>query len=131
MRKMLCIILCGVILFLNCPVGYAAEATATEALIETRATNYFNMSVSAGGKSAASETIPLNEGETVRINASYVPSDAAVLVGLIGPDGIFHYLRVTGGNVDVTIEIDEAGQYRLAVMNSSAYTVRLSGYVCY
>ena len=54
---------------------------------------------------------------------------ANIAVGLIDSDGIFHYLTVTGGSVDVTIGIEERGEYRLAVKNNSVYALTISGYV--
>lgn len=61
----------------------------------------------------------------------YSPDDASVDIGLIDPDGIFHYFNVTDGTIDKTIEIAESGNYRLAVKNNSSKTVKISGFVKY
>ena len=77
------------------------------------------------------EKLGVEAGETVRIYATYSPDDASVDIGLIDPDGIFHYFNVTDGTIDKTIEIAESGNYRLAVKNNSSKTVKISGFVKY
>ena len=70
-------------------------------------------------------------GESVTINASYLPKTASVDFGLVDSDGIFHFVNVTGGSIDKTIRIKESGNYTFAVRNNSSSTIEVSGFVNY
>ena len=107
------------------------EARDVSETVIGRATNSFNMSIKAYGKGKANTAFPLEAGETVRIKASYTPFSAGVDFGLIDADGVFHYINVTNGSSDETIEIEERGKYTFAVRNNSGSTVKLSGFVKY
>ncbi len=39
--------------------------------------------------------------------------------GLVDPDGVFHYFNVTDGNIDKTIQVNENGNYILALQKVS------------
>ena len=80
---------------------------------------------------AKSQSFSLETGETVRINCSYSPESASVDFGLIAPDGYFYYERVTGGDINKAIQVDERGTYILAVRNNSSDTVSVVGFVHY
>lgn len=99
-------------------------------LASIRATGSFNMSIEAKSILKADKELPLDAGETVRINASYTP-DASVDFGLVDPDGVFHYFNATDGNIDETIEIEVSGNYVFAVRNNSSKTVKVSGFLNY
>lgn len=110
----------------------AAEAEQQELeLAFARATGQFDMEVPANTLASASTSFPLEAGETVTIKASYTPFSASVDFGLISPDGYFHYINVTGGSFDRTIEVEERGNYTFAIQNNSSRTIRVSGYVNY
>ena len=96
-----------------------------------RASGSFNMSVGAYRKTAADKVLALAAGETVRIRATYDPEDASLDFGLIDPEGIFHYINVTTGSIDETIEVPDSGNYTLAIQNNSGETVRVTGIVKY
>lgn len=96
-----------------------------------RATGQFNMEIPANTLASASTSFPLEAGETVTIKASYTPFSASVDFGLISSDGYFHYINVTGGSFDRTIEVEESGNYTFAIQNNSSNTIRVSGYVNY
>ena len=51
--------------------------------------------------------------------------------GLVGPDGVFHYVSAEDGNFDKTFEIPKRGNYRLGIKNNSGQTVKVSGFVRY
>ena len=67
----------------------------------------------------------------MRIRATYDPEDASLDFGLIDPEGIFHYINVTTGSIDETIEVPDSGNYTLAIQNNSGETVRVTGIVKY
>ena len=98
---------------------------------ELRATRHFGFSVKANGKYYIANVLSLEADETVRINATYSPTSASIYIGLVDENGKFYYACATNGQIDVTLESEERGDYRLAVVNNSANTVSISGYVYY
>ena len=131
-KRFVCLLL-SIMLSLGC---YATSVAAVELPQETgaaavRATGSFNMTLSSHTIKTASTSFPLESNEMVTIKASYSPFSASVDFGLIGPDGKFHYVRVTSGTVSQTIRINTSGNYTLAIRNNSSQTVRVSGFVNY
>lgn len=134
MRRIVCLAMVCVSIF-NCfcmNVG-AVDIAASKngASVVMRASGSFNMSVGAYERTAANTAFPLAARETVHIRANYAPEDASMDFGLIDPDGIFHYINVTTGTIDVTIEVPDNGNYTFAIRNNSGYTVKVSGLVRY
>lgn len=111
--------------------GIGKKASAVEEQMIMRASGSFNMNVGAHRKTAADTSFPLAAGETVHIRANYAPENASLDFGLIDPDGIFHYINVNTGSIDVTIEVPENGNYTFAIRNNSDETVKVSGIVRY
>ena len=107
-----------------------AKNSATVLAIE-RASGKFSMDIPAGTLSVADSSFPMEAGESVTIKASYTPFSASVDFGVIAPDGLFYSVNVTGGSVDQTFDIDERGDYTLAIRNNSTSTISISGYVNY
>ncbi len=95
------------------------------------ATNSFSMSIPANTKSLANSSFSLMAGETVTIKASYAPFDASVDFGLVDSEGVFHYINITSGSIDKTIQINKSGKYTLQVRNNSDGEVKVSGFVNY
>lgn len=108
-----------------------AIANEVAVLPVTRATGSFNIKVDANGRAAADTVFPLESGETVTIKASYSPFNASVDFGLVDSEGIFHYINVTDGSIDTTIQVDKRGNYTFAVRNNSSKVISVSGYVNY
>nr|WP_325298900.1 hypothetical protein [uncultured Dysosmobacter sp.] len=134
MRRIVCLVMVCVSIFnCFCMSAGAVDIAASEngAFVVMRASGSFNMSVGAYERTAANTTFPLAARETVHIRANYAPEDASMDFGLIDPDGIFHYINVTTGTIDVTIEVPENGNYTLAIRNNSGNTVKVSGFVNY
>lgn len=96
-----------------------------------RATDFFDMSVPAKSKAVANSSFPLAAWETVTIKASYSPFTASVDIGLVDPDGVFHYFNITDGSIDKTIQVNKSGDYILQVRNNSGVEVEVSGFVNY
>ncbi len=135
MKRVFCILLAGA-MSVSC---FCMRAGATgevdnykdAAFVMQRASGRFNMDVSAKKIAKASSSFPMEAGETVKINAVYSPDTASVDFGLLDSKGVFHYVNVTSGNINQTIEIEESGNYTLAVRNNSEKTVKVSGFVNY
>ena len=112
-----------------------AEATYDCAVVETdtimRATGFFEANVEPYSNTRGDEEFHLEEGETVRIYATYSPQNVCLDFGLIAPDGVFHYVSAEDGTIDTTIEVPESGNYRLGIRNNSGNTVKVSGFVKY
>lgn len=136
MKRLICAVLIFVMVFSNAYVCHAEEHTNEEDVINTgvytsRATGHLSFSVKSQGSHYIESMLSLEAGDTVRINATYSPGSASIYVGLIDQDGVFHYLNVSNGDINATFEIEESGEYKLAVMNNSAHKVNISGYVYY
>lgn len=136
MRRLICIVLAILIMFGNPCVSHAAQTLTTmvpnnDLVYSARATRYFSLGVKANGRSMVSQELSVDAGETIQINATYSPANAELQIGIVDENGQFRYARVTGGDVNITIEISERGSYRLAVRNNSTNAVSISGYVYY
>ncbi len=120
---------------LTSSLSVCAGAVGTEmdvgALSVERASGRFSMDIPADTLAKTNRTFSLEAGETITINASYSPSSASVDFGYLDPDGLFHFVTVTGGSVNYTFEVEERGSYTLAIRNNSSRTVSVSGYVNY
>lgn len=108
-----------------------AQQVETTGIMEMRATKDFSISIPAGASKGLKTSIPLASNEGVTIQAYYSPSDAAVDVGLISPDGVFHYVPKTGGHIDTTLTVDSPGDYKFAIRNNSSKTITVSGQIRY
>lgn len=104
--------------------GMVAEAAS-------RATEEFSISVPAGKVGKSKTAYSLEASESVTIKASYTPASAEIDVGLIDSKGIFHYVSVSGGSINKTIDISKRGSYYLAFRNNSDVSVKITGYVTY
>ena len=110
----------------------AAEVSAPEPeLAVARATGRFSQDIPANTIVQTSVKLPLERGETVTIRAVYSPEYADVDFGLVDPDGLFHYINVTDGSVDTSIEVDQRGTYTFAICNNSSFPISVSGYINY
>lgn len=136
MRKILCLVLACVVSFgCFCTNTGAADVPTLENTPEEtvimRASGSFNISVGAYKKTVADTAFPLAAGETVRIRANYAPEDVSMDFGLVDLEEVFHYINVTSGSIDATIEVPENGNYTFAIKNNSGYTVKVAGFVNY
>ena len=141
MHKIFCIVIAAAaIMCCLCLSAGAVETEWTDVSYDShkvnpttilRASGSFDKSLKPYSRSQGDTDFPLEAGETVRIYATYSPSDASLDIGLVGPDGIFHYVSAEGGTFDKTFEIPERGNYRLGIKNNSGRTVSVSGFVKY
>lgn len=131
-KKVFCLLMALILSAVFCCTSVsAAEVKIEENLVVTRATGSFSMTLSSNTLKKASTSFPLESGEVVTIKASYSPFSASVDFGLIGPDGAFHYVRVSNGTISQEITINTSGNYTFAVRNNSSQTVKVSGFVNY
>ena len=136
MKRLICAVLIFVTVLGNASVCYAEEyPEAVEKkyveLCELRASGHFSFSVKEQGTYYVANVLSLEVGDTVRINATYSPTSSSIYIGLVDTNGKFYYTRATNGQVDITIEVQKRGEYRLAVVNNSTNAVSISGYVYY
>ena len=115
------------------PAGAADVRNTSEFIVEadwSRATSEFNTKIASGKSAVTRNELPLESGETVRINASYTP-DGSVDFGLVDADGKFYYINVQSGSIDKTIQISKRGNYKLKIRNNTSSTVSVTGYIRY
>lgn len=134
LKRRICMALVGAVM-MSCFSGSALALTkSTESVVVfsiQRATNRFNVTVPGKSWMEADSGFSLGAEERVTITASYLPRTASVDFGLIGPDGVFHYVSATGGTIDKSIQVDERGIYTLAIRNNSSNAIDVSGFVNY
>lgn len=138
MRRFLCMVLTGAVMIGCLCTGAGAvdaniisgEYETTETAI-TRATRNFNCTIKKNKSVLLDTSFTMSAGETVRIRASYSPENASLDFGLVDSNGKFHYINVTTGSIDKTIEIPENGDYTLAIRNNSSTSVKVTGIVRY
>lgn len=70
-------------------------------------------------------------GDTISYNCTYTPKSASVDFGFIAPNGLFYSIKCTSGSVNESIEVNQTGQYTLAIRNNASYTVTVTGTVKY
>lgn len=133
LRKFLCMVFSCVIA-VSC-FGFNAKAADIEVYeacsgVE-RASGRFSVDIPGNTLAVTSSDFPLEIGETVAINASYSPRSASVDFGLIAPDGLFYSFGAKNGRFDETIEVDQRGNYTLAIRNNSDFDISVSGFVTY
>ena len=97
----------------------------------TRATGNLDWTIEANGTVFADTSFTMSAGETVRIRANYSPENASLDFGLVDSNEKFHYINVTTGSIDKTIEIPENGSYTLVIRNNSSKSVKVTGIVTY
>ena len=132
MRKQLSLALaCALALSCLWVSAGAAVVTPEPELVVARATGRFSQDIPANTIVQTSVKLPLERGETVTIRAVYSPESADVDFGLVDPDGLFHYINVTDGSVDTSIEVDQRGTYTFAICNNSSFSISVSGYINY
>ena len=131
MRRLLCMVLTGAVM-IGClctgtgavdesnVVSYSFETTGTAI---TRATGNLDWTIEANGTVVADTSFTMSAGETVWIRANYSPENASLDFGLVDSNEKFHYINVTTGSIDKTIEIPENGDYTLAIRNNSSKSV--------
>ena len=122
MKKIVCSLL-TVLLLVSC---FAGTVNAAE-----RASGKFDITVAAGELKLARTGFPMSAGETVKINATYMPTTADVDFGLVDKNGTFHYLKGENGIFSKNIGITVSGTYTFAVRNNSDVSVDVTGFVKY
>lgn len=139
MRRLLCMVLTGAVM-IGClctgtgavdesnVVSYSFETTGTAII---RATGNLDWTIEANGTVLADTSFTMSAGETVRIRANYSPENASLDFGLVDSNEKFHYINVTTGSIDKTIEIPENGSYTLVIRNNLSKSVKVTGIVTY
>lgn len=130
-KKILVLVLaCMCLLGGFCVPAAAAQPQEPDSYV-IMATNRFNVSIPANSAKEAGVSFSLEAGEVVTIKATYSPFSAGVDIGLIAPNGLFYGLSGSNGVFDEAIEVDQRGQYTLAIRNRSSVAIDVSGYVNY
>lgn len=138
MKRMLCMVLCCVLLVgvIAFPANAAEIQTTTleisyDDFISPCATGSFNWTIPAKTNATGDIVFPLAAGETVTIKASYSPFSASVDFGVIAPNGNYYGFNITSGSIDKTIRVSESGDYIFQIRNNSNTEIEVSGFVNY
>ena len=131
-RKKILVLALTCVMLLGCLGVSAAAAVPQESSdVGIMATNRFNTTVPANTAVQTGTSFSLYPGDVVTIKATYAPFSADMDIGLIAPDGLFYCLSGSNGVFDEAIEVDQRGQYTLAIRNRSSVAIDVSGYVNY
>lgn len=130
-KKILVLVLACMVL-LGC-LGVSAAAAMPQGTedVVIMATNRFNTTVPANTAVQTGNSFSLYPGDVVTIKATYAPFSANMDIGLIAPNGLFYCLSGSNGVFDEAIEVDQRGQYTLAIRNRSSVSITVSGHVTY
>lgn len=133
LKKGLCLLLACLTIFgcFSAPAAAIGIEEQTIDISERRATGHFDFDIPANTIMRASNSFPMEYGETVTIRATYSPASASMDFGLIDSDGTFYSVRAEDGSINHTIRIDLRGTYTFAIRNNSSYEVAVSGFVNY
>ncbi len=133
LKKSLCLLLTCLTIFGCFSVPAAAVGIDEQAIdiSERRATGHFDFEIPENTIMRASNSFPMEYGETVTIRATFSPASASMDFGLIDSDGTFYSVRAEDGSINHTIRIDQRGNYIFAIRNNSSYSVHVSGFVNY
>lgn len=93
-----------------------------------RFTDRVDWTVPAGTVGVSMDAFWLESGGTVTLTCAATPRTARLEVGLIAPDGWSYHLDGTGGTVQTTLRVTQAGYYYLTVRNVSQETVTVLGF---
>lgn len=137
-KRMACMVMTCILIIGMVAIPVSATETSPAAgeiflfnVLNTRATNSFNISIPANATAQANSSFSLMVGETITFKASYAPFSASVDAGFIAPDGKFYYFSVTGGSIDRTIQVSQSGKYTIQVRNNSDAEIYVTGFVNY
>lgn len=134
-KKTLCTVFACLIALgcLNVPAraACAEEQVSKIEALAPRASGRFSLDIPGNEIFATDKSFLLETGETVTIEANYSPASASVDFGLIAPDGLFYPLRASNGSFKGSIQVNERGDYALAIRNNSSNTISVSGSVNY
>lgn len=97
----------------------------------SRVSGQLNHRISANETVYLTREFFMDKGERITYTCVYTPKSASVDFGYVDADGVFHKVNCTNGSIDETIEIEELGQYRLAIRNNDSRAVTVTGTVKY
>ena len=129
--RRICALLIVVAVMCSIPPATLATRTESPPSKHYRATGNFSFDIPAGMTGRSSTTLPLDDGDTIVIQAAFTPPSASMDFGIVAPNGQFYHVNVTGGIADIAIDITRRGNYTFAIRNNSSSPVTVSGYINY
>lgn len=131
-RKQLVSALLACMLLLSCSFVPATAAEVSDSgIVISRVSGRLNHSLPENGITLITQPFTLDKGDTIEYDCTYTPKSASVDFGYIAPNGLFYFLNSTSGNINKSIEVNQAGQYTLAIRNNASYAVTVTGTVRY
>jgi hypothetical protein len=109
----------------------SANVLSNASVSSPHATLPINVDIPANTTATNTTPLPMEVGETIRVNITYSPSSANLDVGILQPDGSFRFVMSSNGSVDHTFTINQRGTHYLRIRNNSSNTVTVLGFVTY
>lgn len=118
-------------LMYNTACRFALLEQELDKIIESKTSASFDTSIPGDSAAKLSESFSLAAHKAVTIGVVYFPSTAKLDIGMIHPNGSFHYFSTTGGWVSKIVRVAEAGNYTLAIRNNASDEIDIFGFVNY
>ena len=131
LRKLLASLMICTLVF-SCTTSFAVAAeTSSEFSISPRAVTTLDHEISANAITTIDDWFYVSSGGKITYDCTYSPSTANLDFGFITPDGLFYSVNCTSGKINRALQIDQKGQYKLAIRNNASYDVVVNGTVKY
>lgn len=109
----------------------ATDVSSPEDPVVARVSGRLDHKISANTIVAITEWFSLEDGDIIKYDCTYTPASASMDFGFFAPDGLFYSLNTTSGSINKSIQVNQTGQYRLAIRNNEDYAVTVTGTVKY
>lgn len=124
-------ILLSCVLILSCATVSSKAVEPYDGDVVPYAFGRLNHRIGPGSGIKIGSKFNLNVGDEVTFDCDYVPASASVDFGVIAPDRKFYSLNSTSGSIHQSIEVDQQGQYTIAIRNNSSEDVTVAGEINY
>lgn len=118
-------------LLFSCPFFSASASIPGGDIAIPLATGRLEHKLPANLITPISQPISFEKGETIAYNCTYTPKSASVDFGYVDSDSVFHYWNCTNGSISKTMNINNRGEYKIAIRNNASYAVTVTGTVRY
>lgn len=119
------------LLFSRSAIPVGATVSTETGLSILRVSGRIDQSIAANSIVTIDNWISMDVDETIAFNCTYTPKSASVDFGYVDSDSVFHYWNCTNGSISKTMNINNRGEYKIAIRNNASYAVTVTGTVRY